>query len=85
MIIDRGIKARDFDGVTHQEVKRSSPGQGEPLLPIIIRLPPQELHYIENLDTKAFHGIRIEFKKGFPTERGSIAGPSYGYPDETAR
>ena len=85
MIIDRGIMARDFDGVTHQEIKRSSPGRGEPLLPIVIRLPPQELHYIENLDTKAFHGIRIEFKKGFPTERGSTAGPSYGYPDQPAR
>ena len=77
MIIDRGIKARDFDGHTHEEIKRSGPGGGEPQLPIVLRLPPQDLHYIENLDSKAFHGIRIEFKKGFPTERCSAAGPSY--------
>jgi hypothetical protein len=85
MIIDRGIKARDFDGVTHQEIKRSSPDQGEPLLPVVVRLLPQALHYFENQDTKAFHGIRVEFKKGFPTERGSTAGPSYGYPEESGR
>jgi predicted metal-dependent enzyme (double-stranded beta helix superfamily) len=85
LIIDRGIKAQDFDGITHKEIKRSSPDQGEPLLPVVVRLPPQALHYIENQDTKAFHGIRIEFKKGFPTERGSTAGPSYGYPDEPVR
>jgi hypothetical protein len=85
MIIDRGIKGRDFDGATHQEIKRSSPDRGEPLLPIVLRLAPQALHYIESLDTKAFHGIRIEFKKGFPTVRGSTAGPSYGYPEEPAR
>jgi hypothetical protein len=81
MIIDRGIKARDFDGVTHEEIKRPLGGGGEPQLPVVVRLPPQALHYFENLDTKAFHGIRVEFKKGFPTERGSTAGPSYGYPD----
>ena len=85
MVIDRGVKVRDFDGATHQEIKRSLPDQGETLLPIVRRLPPQALHYIESLDTKAFHGIRIEFKKGFPTERGSTAGPSYGYPEEPAR
>ena len=82
MIIDRGIKARDFDGTTHQEIQRSSLANAEPQLPIVIRLPPQALHYFENMDTKAFHGIRIEFKKGFPTEKGSTAGPSYGYREE---
>jgi hypothetical protein len=85
MIIDRGIKAQDFDGVTHQVIARSSPGESDPMLPVVVRLPPQALHYFENLDTKAFHGIRIEFKKGFPTEKGSTAGPSYGYPDEASR
>jgi hypothetical protein len=41
MIIDREIKARDFDGLTHQEIKSSSPGEGEPVLPVVVRLPPQ--------------------------------------------
>jgi predicted metal-dependent enzyme (double-stranded beta helix superfamily) len=84
MVIDRGIKARDFDGVTHQEIKRPLPVEDRPVLPVVVRLQPQALHYFENLDTKGFHGIRIEFKKGFPTERGSAAGPSYGYPDESS-
>ena len=79
MVIDRGIKARDFDGVTHEEIKWPATGQGDPLLPIVHRLQPQSLHYFENLDSKSFHGIRIEFKKGFPKEKGSIAGASYGY------
>ncbi len=81
MIIDRGIKARDFDGVTHEEIKRPLLIQSDPLLPVVVRLPPQALHYFENLDSKAFHGIRVEFKKGFPTEKGSTAGASYGYPE----
>jgi len=83
LIIDRGIKAKDFDGVTREEIKRSSSGPVESSLPVVVRLEPQPLHYVQNLDTKAFHGIRIEFKKGFPTERGSAAGPSYGYPEAT--
>ena len=79
MVIDRGIKARDFDGVTHEEINRPATSQGDAMLPVVVRLQPQSLHYFENLDTKSFHGIRIEFKKGFPKEKGSIAGASYGY------
>jgi predicted metal-dependent enzyme (double-stranded beta helix superfamily) len=86
MVIDRGIKARDFDGVTHEEISHPATSQvdtsqGDPALPVVIRLQPQALHYFENLDTKAFHGVRIEFKKGFPKQKGSTAGPSYGYED----
>jgi predicted metal-dependent enzyme (double-stranded beta helix superfamily) len=79
MIIDRGIKAQDFDGVTHEKIKHTPVDQGDQTLPVVARLQSQALHYFENLDTKAFHGIRIEFKKGFPKEKGSTAGASYGY------
>ena len=66
-------------GVTNVEIKSSVQQRAKviPLLPLVHRLQPQSLHYFENLDTKSFHGIRIEFKKGFPKEKGSTAGASY--------
>lgn len=64
-VIDRLTKFRDFNGATHEEIPAWRPEN--PVLPIIRRLPPQPLHYVQNMDTKPFHGTRIEFKKGFPT------------------
>ncbi len=63
-VIDRIVKFRDFNGATHEEIPAWKPDGA--VLPIIRRLPPQPLHYVQNIDDKPFHGIRIEFKKGFP-------------------
>jgi hypothetical protein len=37
-------------------------------LPRVIRVPPEALHSVSNLDTKPLHLIRIEFKNGFPKQ-----------------
>ena len=44
MVIDRGVKARDFDGVSHREIERPLGQGGDPQLPVVRRLPPQPLH-----------------------------------------
>ncbi len=63
-VIDRMVKARDFNGATNEEIPLPIPK--DPVFPITVRFPPQPLHYVENLDTKPFHATRIEFKQGFP-------------------
>jgi predicted metal-dependent enzyme (double-stranded beta helix superfamily) len=63
-VVDRLVKLRDFNGVTGEEIPLPIPKDVE--FPITLRFPPQPLHYVENLDTRAFHATRIEFKKGFP-------------------
>ncbi len=64
-VIDRLVKFRDFNGATGEEIPAWRPSA--PDLPVIRKLPPQALHYVQNIDTRMFHGTRIEFKKGFPT------------------
>jgi predicted metal-dependent enzyme (double-stranded beta helix superfamily) len=64
-VIDRMVKLRDFNGATGQEIPPPIPTDVE--LPIVVRFPPQPLHYTENVDTAPFHATRIEFKHGFPT------------------
>lgn len=64
-VIDRMVKVRDFNGATNQEIPLPIPPDLD--FPITVRFAPQPLHYVENCDTKPFHGTRIEFKKGFPT------------------
>src|ERR1700757_1738429 len=66
-VIDRPTKFRDFNGATHEEIPAWIQEGAVPQLPITRRLPPQPLHYVHNIDTKLFHGTRIEFKKGFPS------------------
>ena len=34
-------------------------------------MPPQALHSLHNIDTKLFHAIRLEYKKGFSEEQKS--------------
>jgi hypothetical protein len=63
-VVDRLVKLRDFNGATGEEIPLPIPKDVE--FPITLRFPPQPLHYVENLDTRAFHATRIEFKKGFP-------------------
>ena len=63
-VIDRMVKLRDFNGLTHKEIPLPLSKDAE--LPITVKFLPQPLHYVENLDTRPFHATRIEFKKGFP-------------------
>jgi predicted metal-dependent enzyme (double-stranded beta helix superfamily) len=65
-VIDRLVKLRDFNGATGEEIPLPIPKDVE--FPITVKFLPQPLHYVENLDTKAFHATRIEFKQGFPSE-----------------
>jgi hypothetical protein len=64
-VIDRLVKLRDFNGVTNEEIPLPVPK--DLVFPIILKFPPQPLHYVENLDTGPFHATRVEFKQGFPT------------------
>jgi len=64
-VIDRMVKLRDFNGVTHEEIPLPLPK--DLVFPITVRFLPQPLHYVQNVDTKPFHATRIEFKQGFPT------------------
>ncbi len=63
-VIDRLVNLRDRDGAG-RDIPLPLPATFEP--PLTLRLPPQRLHYVQNLDTQPFHGIRIEFKCGWPT------------------
>jgi hypothetical protein len=64
-VIDRMVKLRDFNGATNEEIPLPLPEDAE--LPITVKFLPQPLHYVENVDTRPFHAIRVEFKKGYPT------------------
>jgi predicted metal-dependent enzyme (double-stranded beta helix superfamily) len=61
-VIDRLVKLRDHDG-TGREIPLPIPDGFE--LPLTIRMPPQDLHFVRNEDTVPFHGTRIEFKHGY--------------------
>ena len=61
-VIDRLVKLRDFDG-EGREIPLPIPDKFE--LPLTVKLPPQPAHSVRNEDTVAFHGTRIEFKRGF--------------------
>jgi hypothetical protein len=65
-VVDRLAKLRDFNGATGEEIPLPIPKDVE--FPITLRFLPQPLHYVENLDTEAFHAMRIEFKRGFPID-----------------
>ena len=62
-VVDRLVKLRDFNGATGEEIPLPIPKDVE--FPITVKFLPQPLHYVENLDTEAFHATRIEFKRGF--------------------
>ena len=61
-VIDSLVHLRDFDA-EGREVPLPVPDAYE--LPLTLRLPPQPVHFVINDDTRAFHGTRIEFKRGF--------------------
>ncbi len=64
-VIDRLVRLRDRNGVTHAEIPLPIPK--DVVFPVTVTFLPQPLHYVENLDTQPFHATRIEFKQGFPT------------------
>ena len=61
-VIDSMVKARDHDGEGN-EIPLPIPDEYE--APLIVKLPPQPLHYVRNEDSVTFHGTRVEFKNGF--------------------
>lgn len=67
-VIDRMVRLEDFDGHTGARIPLPVPEQFEP--PLTVRMPPQPAHFVRNVDTAAFHGTRIEFKRGFAVPPG---------------
>ena len=64
-IIDRFVRVRDYDGVTGEEIPLPLPDELD--YPVTVKLPPQWMHFVENVDDKPLHATRIEFKHGFPS------------------
>ncbi|MET0439506.1 MAG: hypothetical protein ABW043_18615 [Devosia sp.] len=62
-VIDRLVPLRDFDA-EGREVQLPIPHEFD--LPLVLQMPPQELHSVLNEGNSIFHGTRVEFKKGFP-------------------
>jgi hypothetical protein len=63
-VIDRlPRRMRDYDG-EGREIPL--PVQVGAELPLVAKFLPQPLHSVRNEDSVPFHGIRIEFKQGFP-------------------
>jgi predicted metal-dependent enzyme (double-stranded beta helix superfamily) len=67
IVYDRPVKSENRDGKGNLLApKRAAGDKGE--LPRVIRVPPEALHSVTNLDTKPLHLIRVEFKNGFPKQ-----------------
>ena len=66
MVIDSLTRLVDLDR-DGREQKLPLPEKIE--LPLVLKMPPQSAHAVKNLDTRPFHAIRIEFKKGFPVQQ----------------
>lgn len=62
-VIDRLVPLRDFD-VDGNEVQLPIPPVFD--MPLVLQMPPQDLHSVLNEGTAPFHGTRVEFKHGFP-------------------
>ena len=67
MIVDARPKYVNYDK-DGNEIKPAVPPQERPDLPIVARLGPQPAHAVHNIDGISFHAIRIEYKKGCPTQ-----------------
>lgn len=66
MVIDSLTRLVDYDQNGHEQ-KLPLPDKIE--LPLTLKLPSQSAHAVKNLDTRAFHATRVEFKKGFPVQQ----------------
>ncbi len=62
MIVDSRPKYVNYDK-DGNEIKPAVQAPGNPVMPIMVRLPAQAAHYIHNVDSKPFHAVRIEYKK----------------------
>ncbi len=65
IVYDRPVKSENRDG-KGQLIPSKQPTGDKTELPRIIRVPPEALHSVANLDTKPLHLTRVEFKNGFP-------------------
>ena len=64
-VIDSLPKLRDFNG-KGEEIALPIPEKFDP--PLVVKLPPQPPHFVRNEGKFAFHGTRVEFKKGYPDQ-----------------
>ena len=67
IVYDRPVKSENRDGKGHLLAPKL-PESDKVALPRVIRVPPEALHSVYNLDTKPLHLTRIEFKHGFPKQ-----------------
>jgi predicted metal-dependent enzyme (double-stranded beta helix superfamily) len=61
MVLDARPNYINYDA-NDAEIKPAVAPPANPEWPIMVRLAPQAAHYIRNVDDKAFHAIRIEYK-----------------------
>ena len=67
IVYDRPVKSENRDGKGNL-LPPKRPAGDKVELPRVIRLPPEALHSVSNLDQAPLHLIRIEFKNGFPKQ-----------------
>jgi len=67
IVYDRPVKSENRDGKGNL-LPGKGPAGDKVELPRVIRVPPEALHSVSNLDAKSLHLIRIEFKNGFPKQ-----------------
>lgn len=67
IVYDRPVKSENRDGKGNL-LPPKRPAGDKVELPRVIRVPPEALHSVSNLDTKPLHLIRVEFKDGFPKQ-----------------
>lgn len=67
IVYDRPVKSENRDGKGNL-LAAKRPAGDKVELPRVIRVPPEALHSVSNLDTTPLHLIRIEFKNGFPKQ-----------------
>jgi hypothetical protein len=61
MVVDQRPSYVNYDQ-NGNEIKPAVQPPANPEMPIMVRLPAQAAHYIDNRDTKPFHAVRIEYK-----------------------
>lgn len=62
-VIDRLVPLRDFDADGNEQQLPLPPVFD---MPLVLQMPPQDLHSVLNEGATPFHGTRVEFKQGFP-------------------
>lgn len=67
IVYDRPVKSENRDGKGNLLAPKRPAGD-KVELPRVIRVAPEALHSVSNLDTKPLHLIRVEYKNGFPKQ-----------------